>query len=290
MERIKVALDKARLAREMAGETGQEDKRQEDKRRAEVVEPPSDEFTEPGAEQGALQALSYRSTRVITLDEEHLERNRIVAHNKNNLNSNIFDLLRTQVLNKMSENGWRTLAIVSATPEAGKSVVAINLAISIAQHAEKSALLVDFDLRRPSVAKYLGLELSLSLSDMLEGKCEMEDILVSPGIPRFVVMAAHRPIMNSSEMLASSRVQRLIGEIRERYAERIVVFDLPPLLNADDAMAVLPKIDCVLMVVANGKSSQREIEDSLRHLPTSNLLGTVFNKAQSKSQPYAYNS
>jgi protein-tyrosine kinase len=166
--------------------------------------------------------------------------------------------------------------------------VAINLAISIAQHAEKSALLVDFDLRHPSVANYLGLDLEISLTDMLEGKCELSDILVNPGIPRLVVMAAHRPLANSAEILASSRVQRLIKEIRERYEERIVIFDLPPLLNADDAMAVLPQIDCVLMVVANGMSSNREIEDSLRQLPATNLLGTVLNKVQGGSQSYDY--
>lgn len=278
MERIKVALDKAKMARESAVEPGPVE-----------LEAPSSPVPEVRDTQGTLETLSYQNTRIINLDQAHLERNRIVAHNKNNLNSNIFDLLRTQVLNKMSQNGWRTLAIVSATPEAGKSVVAINLAISIAQHAEKSALLVDFDLRRPSVAKYLGLDLDLSLSDMLEGKCEMQDILISPGIPRFVVMAAHRPLVNSSEMLASSRVRRLITEIRERYAERMVVFDLPPLLNADDAMAVLPQIDCALMVVASGSSSEREIEESLRHLPSTNLLGTVFNKAESDAERYAYN-
>jgi Mrp family chromosome partitioning ATPase len=83
-------------------------------------------------------------------------------------------------------------------------------------------------------------------------------------------------------------VQRLIKEIRERYEERIVIFDLPPLLNADDAMAVLPQIDCVLMVVANGMSSSREIEDSLRQLPATNLLGTVLNKVQGGFQSYDY--
>lgn len=272
MERIKQALEKAGSQRELAGK------------------PPPHAGVDLRDEQSSLEALSYRHTRVIALDPEHLEDKRIVAHNKNNLHSNMFDLLRTLVLNKMAENGWRTLAVVSPTPEAGKSVVAINLAISIAGHAEKSALLVDFDLRRPSIANYLGLDLEVSLSDMLEGKCELSDILVNPGIPRLVVMAAHRPLANSAEILVSSRVQRLIKEIRERYEERIVIFDLPPLLNADDAIAVLPQIDCVLMVVANGMSSEREIEDALRQLAGTNMLGTVFNKAQSGRQAYTYNS
>ena len=270
MERIKQALEKARSEGKLAGK----------------LPPHAGDVLRD--EQPSLEALSYRHTRVIALDPVHLEDKRIVTHNKNNLHSNTFDLLRTLVLNKMAENGWRTLAVVSPTPEAGKSVVAINLAISIARHAEKSALLVDFDLRRPSVANYLGLDLEISLTDMLEGKCELSDILVNPGIPRLVVMATHRPLANSTEILASSRVQRLIKEIRERYEERNVIFDLPPLLNADDAMAVLPQIDCVLMVVANGMSSEREIEDALRQLPATNLLGTVLNKVQGGSQLYDY--
>lgn len=279
MERIKEALDKARKAQQLVDNPRQGE--------APILSRPNTDLRD---EQQSLETLSYQHTRVVKLDQAHLERNRILAHNKNNVNSNTFDLLRTQVLNQMATNDWRTLAVVSPTPEAGKSVVAINLAISIAQHAEKSVLLVDFDLRRPSVAKYLGLDLDLSLSDMLEDKCELGDILVSPGIPRFVLMAANRPLANSSEILASSRVQRLISEIRERYAERIVIFDLPPLLNADDAMAVLPQIDCALMVIANGMSSQREIEESLRHMPATNLLGTVINKVKSNMKPYAYKS
>jgi protein-tyrosine kinase len=281
MERIKQALEKARSEGKLAGNLRQEE---------EQLPPPSPPH--PGVDQReeepSLETLSYRHTRVIALDPKHLEERRIVTHNKNNLHSNTFDLLRTLVLNKMAENGWRTLAVVSPTSGAGKSVVAINLAISIARHAEKSALLVDFDLRRPSVANYLGLDLEISLTDMLEGKCELSDILVNPGIPRLVVMATHRPLANSAEILVSSRVQRLIKEIRERYEERIVIFDLPPLLNADDAIAVLPQIDCVLMVVANGMSSERDIEDALRRLTATNLLGTVFNKAQGGREAHSY--
>ena len=101
-----------------------------------------------------LGEISYEHTRVVKLQAEHLEKNRIISSNKNDAMSMHFDLLRTHVLQKMEEKGWRTLAITSPTPEAGKSVVAINLAMSIAQLANKSALLVDFDLRRPKIGTY----------------------------------------------------------------------------------------------------------------------------------------
>lgn len=277
MERIKQALDKARQR----------------------LRDPETEPAPPVAtriERGPTAALadddvadvSYRRTRVVEMSPSHLERHRIVAFNKVSTDSWVFDLLRTQVLRKMDDNGWRTLAITSPTPESGKTVVAINLAMSIAQQTQKTAMLVDFDLRRPKVASYLGLPADKSLNDVLGGGAEMADALVNPGIPRLVVLPTKRPVPNSSEVLSSKKVASLIRELRERYASRIILFDLPPVLSTDDAIAVLPQIDCVLLVVGNGMSTKSEIEDSMRHLPATNLLGVVLNKAEVEKRSYYY--
>jgi hypothetical protein len=227
-------------------------------------------------------------TRVVKLRREHLEKSRIVAFNKNDPKSMSFDLLRTHVLQKMEENGWRTLAITSPTPESGKSVVAINLAMSIAQQTNKTAMLVDFDLRRPKIGAYLGIPMEKSLNDFLEGTAGLQDVLVNPELPRMVVLPTKSPVRNSAETLSSRKVADLIKDLRERYKSRIVIFDLPPLLVADDAIALLPQVDCVLMVVANGMSTRREIEDSLRLLPEANIIGTILNKADVEPQPYYY--
>lgn len=235
-----------------------------------------------------LEDISYTSTHVVKLNEEHLEKNRVVAFDKNDPRSMSFDLLRTHVLQKMEENGWRTLAITSPTPESGKSVVAINLAMSIAQHTNKTALLVDFDLRRPKVGTYLGIAMEKSMNDLLEGTAELPDVLVNPDIPRLVVLPTNRPVRKSSETLSSKRTEDLIKDLHERYESRIVIFDLPPVLVADDAIVLLPHIDAVLMVVANGMSTKQEIEDSLRHIPPAKLIGTVLNKAESEPIPYYY--
>src|SRR5664279_1115032 len=119
--------------------------------------------------------IRYTYTRVVKLRKEHLEKNRIVAFNKNDPKSMSFDLLRTHVLQKMEEKGWRTLAITSPTPESGKTVVAINLAMSIAQQTNKKSMLVDFDLRRPKVGIYLGIPMEKSLNDLLDGTAELKD-------------------------------------------------------------------------------------------------------------------
>ncbi|WP_397449721.1 CpsD/CapB family tyrosine-protein kinase [Pseudomonas sp. NA-150] len=234
----------------------------------------------------ALGQFEYVQTRVVPVRAEHLERHRIVAYNKNSSMSGAIDLLRTQVLKIMDENGWRTLAITSPTPEAGKTVLAINLAMSVAHHTTKAALLVDFDLRRPRVGSYLGLPMEKSLNELLANKAELKDVLVNPTLPRFVVLPTREPIALSTEMLSSPMVSNLITDLRDRYDSRINIFDLPPLLSSDDAITVLPKFDCVLLVVANGMNTKKEIEESLYHLGKANLIGTVLNKAEMQNRTY----
>ena len=226
-----------------------------------------------------LEEVNYNQTRVVKLQAELLEKNRIFAFNKNDPTSVIFDLLRTQILQKMEENGWRTLAITSPTPAVGKTVVAINLAMSIAQKTNRTAMLVDFDLRQPRIGAYLGIPMEKSLNDLLDGGAELSDILVNPDMPRLVVLPTRYSVSNPSETLSSKKIADLIKELRERYESRIIIFDLPSLLHSDDAISVIPQIDCILMVIANGMSTKREIEDGLRHLSKTNLIGTVFNKA-----------
>ncbi len=268
MERIKQALEKAR--RGALGTGGS------------PLRPP----LVPAASDGSVEQLKYTSTRVEELDTHHLERHRIVAFNKNDPRTVSFDLLRTQVLRRMAEKGWRTIAITSPNPGAGKTVVAINLAMGIAHQTDKTAMLVDFDLRRPKVATYLGLAKNVSLNDVFAGDATVQEALVNPGLPRLVVLPTMRRETKPAELLSSPKVQQLIKELRERYPERVVIFDLPPLLSADDALAVLPQIDCVLVVVGNGEVSSSELQDSLRHLPAVNVLGYVLNKGEFNRRAY----
>ena len=107
---------------------------------------------------------------MVKLRAERLEKYRVFALNKNDPTSVTFGLLRTQILQKMEEKGWRTLAITSPTPAVGKTVIGINLAMSIAQETNRTAMLVDFDLRQPRMGYYLGLPMEKSLNDWLDWK------------------------------------------------------------------------------------------------------------------------
>ena len=224
--------------------------------------------------------VEYEQTRVVALNHNHLAKNRIIASNKNNNLSLGFDILRTQVIKKMLKNGWRTIAITSPVESCGKTMVSINLAMSIAHLTNRTAMLVDFDLRRPTVAKYLGLPTEPSLNDVLSGKASIAETLINPGLDRFVILPTAMPVKNSSEVLSSRKVKSLVTELRDRYDERIVIFDLPPLLGTDDAMIMLSQVDCVLVVIGNGMVSKTDLAESMRYVDSEKLLGTVLNKSK----------
>lgn len=275
MERIKQALEKAR--QQSAGAAPH------------PAHPPAPAPTAPAAAAQQADALAsgaievnYTQTEIVRLDRATLERNRIVAFEKTNPDNWVYDVLRTQVLQKMDEKGWRTLAITSPTVGSGKTVTAINLAISIAHHTQRTAMLVDFDLRRPRVGTYLGVRKTPSLSEVLTGKAQLADAMVNPDMPRLVVLPTSRPVPHAAEVLSSVVVRSMVADLRERYADRIVIFDLPPVMAGDDVMALLPSVDAVLLVVGNGDSTRKEIEESMRHLPPEQLLGVVLNKAEAE--------
>lgn len=222
--------------------------------------------------------IDYEFTRIIKLDQDHLKRNRIVANNKSDPLSLHFDILRTQVISKMNENGWKSIAVTSPTNDCGKSVVAINLAMSIAHHVDKTSLLADFDLRNPSIGKYLGLPQGPSLSCILSGECSVSDSLINPGLQGFVVLPTFAPVKKSSELLSSNYAGDFINELCKRYDERVTIFDVPPILGSDDAMIMMSQVDCVLLVVGNGLVNKSQLKESLRYIDQDKMLGTVLNK------------
>jgi protein-tyrosine kinase len=233
--------------------------------------------------QATLDAIRYVRTRVQRVDQGHWLANRLVAANAADKVADIFRILRTKVLLPMRENGWQTLAVVGATPAVGKTTIASNLAMSIALDANQSVLLVDADLRRPKVASYFGLRPEIGLGEVLAGSASIESALLNPGIERLVVLPSVGSLQNSTELLSSLRMQELLPELRNRYASRIVIFDLPPLLATGDTLAFLHNFDCALLVVENGRNTAEELLETKRLLQGTNFLGWVLNKGDSGS-------
>lgn len=223
--------------------------------------------------------IQYQFTKIYETQPEILRENRIIAGFHDDPRSTPFRILRTQIHQALKENHWNTLAITAPHSRAGKTFVSANLAISMSLMANQTVLLVDLDLRNPSIHKYFGLETEYGIYDYLTNDVSLQQIMINPGLERLVLLPGSTPTRTSSELLATRKAQELLDEIRTRYPTRIIIYDLPPLIGMDDAMVVLPKIESSLLVVEANRTTADDVTKSLKILEDSNLLGTVFNKA-----------
>lgn len=223
--------------------------------------------------------LKYQHTRVQAINPQSLRENRVIAGLPDEPNSSQFRILRTQVMHELQEHGWNSLAITAAHSNAGKSLIVANLAVSLSLLTNITVLLVDLDLRKPSIHRYFNLDVKHGIYEHLTQGIPIKDVLVNPGIKRLVVLPGSEPTNSSSELLASQQAQDMLDEIQSRYQSRIILYDLPPLLGLDDAMVVLPKIDTALLVVEANKTTEAELTQSMQILDDHPFMGIVFNKA-----------
>ena len=228
--------------------------------------------------------IDYTRTRAIEIAPSVLERHRVAAV-ANDANADAFRMLRTEVLMQMRQNNWRTLAVTSPNKGAGKSTVALNLAISFAMEVDHTALLVDADLRDPDLRNLLELGPGPGLADHLTGKAALEDLLLQPGIGNLVLLPGGAPVANTSELMRSPMMADLVRELRTRYPERLVVFDVPPVLSGADTLALSTYMDATIMLVEERKTARKDIERACELLQNTNLVGVVLNKSRELRKP-----
>lgn len=225
-----------------------------------------------------LEELKYTKTRIQNNHPDTFEKNRVIAGFSNNPQSQTFRTLRTQVIQKMRENSWRSLAVTSPSEGEGKSLIAANLAVAIAMEMNQTVLLVDLDLRDPKIGDLFGIDQDQGFSDYIRGNVELEEIMVNPGVERLVVVPGKGSMMNSSEIVSSPKMVSFFSETRTRYRSRIVIYDMPPILPSDDVLSSIGNVDCALMVLEDGKNSEKEIVRAVRQLQKTSVIGTVLNK------------
>lgn len=231
-------------------------------------------------------ALFDPDAAVLSLNPRTLESNRIVSWNKRDQRTPAFDILRTKVLKVMKERGWSTLAITSPTQDCGKTTVAVNLAFSMAHQMPSEVVLADLDLRQPQIGAYLGIEGEGDLSAFLEGRGPLTSYLVSAGGAQLRVVPNLGDRHNATEILAKPRVEQFFGELKRNSGNCIGVFDLPPLMVTDDALAVLPRVDCALIVIGERVSRKPEVNEALSLMSGTNLLGVVLNRSRGRLKSY----
>jgi len=236
--------------------------------------------TDSGTSSG--DATSAR-TQHITLDDAVLRKNRIVTSLAPSTFTESYNILRTQILQRFKENHWNVLAVTSPGNGEGKTLTAINLAISISREVDYTVLLVDANLRHPWMLEHLGLPRRQGLSDYLTSDTPLPELLIQTNrVEHLVLLPAGQPLANSAEMLNSPKMAELVREMKSRYHSRIIIFDLPPVLTSADALAFTPYVDAALLVPEEGLTRKQDIERAVELLGNTNIVGTVLNKAESR--------
>jgi protein-tyrosine kinase len=200
-----------------------------------------------------------------------------------------YGMLRTRILHRMRAKGWETLGITSAAPQDGKSLTAVNLALSLAREKNSSVFLLDLDMRNPTVCRTLGITPQLELRDFFEGRIDTpDDLFMSIGVENLLIAGNVTPTENSAELLASTRLEELLGFIRSCTTNPLILIDLPPVLSPDDTLVVAPRIDALVLVASEGVTPREELQKASEILADFPIAGLVLNRSTESSQQYGY--
>ncbi|MEW6219557.1 MAG: AAA family ATPase [Thermodesulfobacteriota bacterium] len=277
--KLRKALDKAREARQDGALPAMEDILP-----AGDLEVPAGEPLGPDAS-GYLSPV-YSESRRVTIDSSLAASHHCVCLDASSCDVEPFKVLRAQILRRTREHGWRTIMVTSALPNEGKTVTTINLAATFAREFSQTVLLVDCDLHKQAVHKYLGIASDRGLIDFLKDQRPLSELIMWPQVDKLTLISGGRTVPDATELLGSPRMHALLAEMKDRYQDRYIFFDVPPLLSGADAMAFAPLVDCVLMVVAAGQTPVEEVQRAVALIPAEKFLGFVLNRHLGPSQRY----
>lgn len=220
---------------------------------------------------------------------DHLAENRIVTRDSG-AKSAPFDVLRTRALQQMTAQGWKRLAITSPGPGCGKSTVTMNLAFSLSRRPDIRTLVVDLDLRRPMLAKLLGLHARHEITSVIRGTADAASQIVRVA-DNLAFATTRTPVHDPAELLQGRRIGEMLSQLEADFAPDIILFDLPPVMVSDDAIAFLPNTDCALMIAAAEQSTLGQVDTCEKELAAqTSVLGVVLNKCTDPGdrQRYGY--
>lgn len=202
-----------------------------------------------------------------------------------------YNKLRASLIALTSGDSFRNAIMVTSTvSEEGKTMTALNLAISLAKEHDHTVLLVDTDLRRPSIHRYLDIKPEVGLVHCLRDNLPIEKALIKTGVGKLVVLPAGEAVKDPVDLLSSRRMKAIVKELKERYPERYVIFDTPPALPFADAGVLSGVVDATLFVVREGRAKLEDVVETLEEFKRHHLLGIIYNDAHSfvNRQSYYY--
>jgi protein-tyrosine kinase len=241
------------------------------------AKPSSSSAPERPDEPAGKPAMASIESRPSIIDPARLDHHIVCITDPLSAAAEQYRKLKASILSATRQNHRNTLMVASSDVGEGKSVTAINLAITLAQGIDNTVLLVDADLRKPVITKYLGIEAEKGLSDYLAGKIDLQDALIHTGIGKLVILPAGAPPENPAELLSSNRMRDLIREMKSRYADRYIIFDSSPILVSADAISLSSNVDGVLLVIHAARTPVKVIQKAVSLIRSAPLIGVIYN-------------
>lgn len=231
---------------------------------------------------------AWRDLPELKLNVRRLAQSRIVAAARQDPTHIAIDMLRTRLMDAIRKHGWQTLGITSPGARCGKTTLAVNLAFSLSQQSDFRVGLLDLDLRRPTIGRLLRCEQPGDIEAYLRGYRNMAQSLVRHR-DNLAIATNAVPVPGAAELLVECMHGEVIAQMRQALDLDLLIYDLPPMLLADDALAALPGMDAVLLVAAAGETRLSEIDACERELSQHDkFAGLVLNKCRYIPSGYGY--
>ena len=251
-------------------------------------EPAAAAAAAPAAEQAAPRPAQKSSTRRVELDLNRMrDMGMVTAAGGRTRLLEDFRVIKRPLLQrafaerKESDKPGNLIMVTSSLPGEGKTYCAINLAMSIAMELDHTVLLVDADVARPSVLRSLGLPAHRGLMDiLLDDKVDMGDVMLRTNVDTLTILPAGTSTPRATELLASSSMTALVDEIANRYRDRIVIFDSPPLLLTSESRVLASHMGQIVLVVEAQTTTQHAVQEALRQLDRNQNVNLIYNKTR----------
>ncbi len=239
----------------------------------------------------ALQKIEHEKNRELQKDSPKATPEDLVLDNKlvsffepSSMVAEQFRRLRTYLIKPGMDNSLKTILITSAMAGEGKSLIAINLAITIAIELHSNALLVDCDLRNPTLSRWFGFEEAKGLSNYLLGEAEIPDLLVKSSVDKLTILPGGTLQDNPVELIGSNKMKSLVQDLKSRYADRYIIFDSSPLLATTEPSVLNEMVDGILFVIRSGDTPRESVLQALKLLDKKKIMGVVLNNLEFKTK------
>lgn len=210
-------------------------------------------------------------------DTGEMDSNLVVFHKPQSMEAEFFKILKTNILFPSVGKPPRSILVTSAVPGEGKSFVTANLAISIAQGIEEHVLLIDCDMRRPTIHTKFGIPGIIGLNEHLTKKVPLSELIVKTAIDKLSILPVGGLPKNPTELLSSVYMKNLLDEVKKRYSDRFVLIDSPPPQLTAETSALAKRVDGVLLVIRAEKTPRKLVNELIEQIGKEKIIGVALN-------------